>query len=198
MAETKLRILLAGDSFAADWNSEILGWPNMLAKEFEVKNVAQAGISEYKILKQIEKNNPNEYDLVIVCHTSPFRIHTPLHPLERTGLHKDCDLIFNDLDHNRDDNNQSLVTALNWFKYHYDETFQEDIYKLMRKQINSLITVPYLAIDHSISSLPFKFEKEHLEFSTFWPRNRGKVNHYSDRGNQYVYNTVSKKLKAIK
>ena len=48
-----LRILIAGDSFAAEWPGTH-GWSKMLAEHHDVKNVAQAGVSEYKILKQLK------------------------------------------------------------------------------------------------------------------------------------------------
>ncbi len=46
---TKSKLLIAGDSFAADWLSGESGWPNLLANEYDVTNVAQAVCSEYKI-----------------------------------------------------------------------------------------------------------------------------------------------------
>ena len=51
-----MKILICGDSFAADWTVKYpgQGWPNMLAEIHEVTNLAQAGCSEYKILKQLE------------------------------------------------------------------------------------------------------------------------------------------------
>ncbi len=92
------RIVLAGDSFGCEWPTGE-GWPLMLAKNHAVNNIAQAGVGEYKILKQLWNLSArdaywvNNYDCVIVCHTSPSRIHTPKHPVHKEGLHKDCDLI---------------------------------------------------------------------------------------------------------
>ena len=45
-------ILIIGDSFAADWTVKyptVVGWPNLLAKNYNVVNLAQAGAGEYKI-----------------------------------------------------------------------------------------------------------------------------------------------------
>ena len=194
----KIKILLAGDSFAAKWNGEYAGWPDLLSKEYDVKNVAQAGISEYKILKQVEKNSVDKFDIVIVSHTSPFRVHTPNHPMKRKRLHENCDLIFSDLENNIDQSNESLMTAFNWFKYHYDERYQEDIYKLMRNEIDrKIMSIRQLAIDHNGASSPLAIEYNHLDFSTYWPHNRGTVNHYTKEGNEFVFEKVVDKIKEM-
>ena len=52
-----MKILICGDSFAADFritDTNALGWCNLLEEKYTVVNRAQAGVSEYKILKQIE------------------------------------------------------------------------------------------------------------------------------------------------
>ena len=89
-------IALLGDSFAAEYNADTPGWVDILAEQHSVNNVAGAGVGEYKILRQlrdIQSTNPNWkslYECVIVTHTSPFRVHTPKHPLHKKGLHKNC------------------------------------------------------------------------------------------------------------
>ena len=70
MAYATTKILIAGDSFAALYPGERQGWPNLLSEKYNIKNVAQAGISEYKILNQIKSENLNQYDLVIVSYKS--------------------------------------------------------------------------------------------------------------------------------
>ena len=54
----KKKILIAGDSFAADWTVKYKGegWVNTLCKDYDVTNVAQAGVSEYKIYNQFKRN----------------------------------------------------------------------------------------------------------------------------------------------
>ena len=112
-----MNILIAGDSFAAEWPGED-GWVKLLAKKHNVTNVAQAGVSEYKILKQIKNASLDEYDAIIVSHTSPSRVHTPEHPLHKEGLHKDCDLIWTDLEGRSNFLNPSLKAAQGYFQYH--------------------------------------------------------------------------------
>jgi hypothetical protein len=197
MAQDSLKILVAGDSFAAAWPETKSGWPSLLGSMFNVTNVAQAGVGEYKILKQIKNVNLNLFDLVIVSHTSPFRIHTPTHPIERAGLHQHCDLIYTDLEANFNVNNKSLTTALNWFKYHYDEDYQNDIYTLLRKEINHLITIPYLCLDHNPITSKYAFEENRIDLSHVWAKNRGDVNHYTDQGNLWVFNEITNTIKEL-
>lgn len=193
MAKNSLKILLAGDSFGAQWPDNYTGWPTLLSQSFNVTNVAQAGVGEYKILNQIKNSNLNKFDLVIVNHTSPYRIHTAA-SIHNTQLHANCDLIFTDIESHKNNKDPKIVTAYNWFKYHYDEQYQEDIYDLIRKEINSNIDIPYIAIDHNQTSACRAFENNRIDFSNYWPGNRGDVNHYTNDGNRYVAKEVERKI----
>ena len=165
-------IALLGDSFAAEYNADTPGWVDILAEQHSVNNVAEAGVGEYKILRQlrdIQNTNPNWkslYECVIVAHTSPFRVHTPKHPLHKKGLHKNCDLIYNDIKNRFDWFNESLSTAKNWFVHHFDDDYQIGTYKLVREEIKRIIgDVPYLAIDHFGLSANIATETNKLDFS---------------------------------
>ena len=142
------RIVLAGDSFGCEWPTGE-GWPLMLAKNHAVNNIAQAGVGEYKILKQLWNLSArdaywvNNYDAVIVCHTSPSRIHTTEHPVHKEGLHKDCDLIYTDIMDKFDWFNPRLRTAKNWFHHHYDDEYAIDIYNMIRAEIKKFSSIPY-------------------------------------------------------
>lgn len=197
-------IALLGDSFAAEYNADSPGWVDILAKKHSVNNVAQAGVGEYKILRQlrdIQNNNPqwkSLYQCIIVAHTSPFRIHTPKHPLHSKGFHKDCDLIYQDIKDRFDWFNESLSTAKNWFVHHFDDDYQISVYKLVRDEIKRIIgDVPYLAIDHFGLSANIASEQNRLDFSDFWLQNRGHINHYSIEGNQKVAKAVIDKVEQI-
>jgi hypothetical protein len=197
MAKDRLKILIAGDSFAASWPNTSTGWPKLLEQFFDVTNIAQAGVGEYKILKQIKSLDLSKFDLLIVSHTSPFRIHTPNHPIKRIGLHENCDLIYTDLEANNDAGNKSLTTALDWFRYHYDEDYQCDVYDLLRQEINRIAVLPYLCLDHNPISSKHAFEHFRIDFSNVWTNNRGTVNHYSDYGNMLVFQTVKENIEKI-
>ena len=96
----KKKILIAGDSFAADWTvkHQGKGWVNMLSEIYDVTIIAQAGVSEYKIIKQIQSSNLTQYSHIIISHTSPFRIPVKEHPLHSMDiLHSNCDLIYTDI-----------------------------------------------------------------------------------------------------
>ena len=91
------RILIIGDSFACSQtsNKNNIGWPELLKNDYEITNLAQAGASEYKIYKQLKSVNIEEFDNIIICHTSFFRIPIENHPIYLNNeLHKNCDLIF--------------------------------------------------------------------------------------------------------
>jgi len=91
-----INILVVGDSFAAKWPFAKLGWVDILSYRHNVTNLAMAGCGEYKILKQLQSVDITKFDLIIVSHTSPSRIHTPTHPIHVEGFHKNCDLLANE------------------------------------------------------------------------------------------------------
>ena len=64
-----MNILIIGDSFATKYNGAYLGWAEMLEQKHTVTNLAQAGVSEYKILKQLQSITIKDFDCVIVSHT---------------------------------------------------------------------------------------------------------------------------------
>lgn len=197
MAQDTVKILVAGDSFAAQWPDEIFGWVNYLGHQYSVTNIAQAGVGEYKILKQIKSVNLKDFDLIIVSHTSPSRIHTPTHPLHKEGFHKDCDLIYSDLAPHFSFFNKSLNIAKGWFRHHYDDNYQIDVYNLIRKEINTIINIPYISLTHIDIAANLAIEKNNIDFSNLWKKQRGDANHYTEVGNRVVFNTVVEKIQSI-
>ena len=191
-----MKILIAGDSFAAPWPDTKLGWPDLLAEKHTVTNIAQAGISEYRILKQIESQNVVDFDIVIVSHTSPSRVYTKNHPLHKTGFHQHCDLILNDVIDRSSFFNPSLKAAQGYFKYHYDDEYQIDIYNLIRKQIKELISIPYISMSHVGIVNDLKIEDNHIDFSHLWSKERGSINHYTLEGNLKILENLESILNA--
>jgi hypothetical protein len=193
------KILVAGDSFAADWSVKYptaLGWPNLLAQKFNVTNVAQAGVGEYKILKQLMSfNNLDDYDWIIVSHTIPYRVNTRRHPIHyKDILHGNADLMYADVEHHyysRGFFNRSLRTAMNWFIWHFDCEYQETVYELLRDQINRCIgPVKNLVITNALIDQRFTKEKITIDISDIKKTHSGFINHLSDHGNQLVYNQI--------
>ena len=190
-----MNILIAGDSFATKSSTCNSSWMELLAEQHQVTNLAQAGIGEYKIYKQVCSVDVNEFDLVIVSHTSPSRIHTNNHPIHSSGFHKNCDLILTDLVEHFQPFNTSLQTAKNFFKYHYDEEYQIDIYNLLRKQINDMILVPYISLSHVEIVNSLAIEKHNIDLSLLWAEERGNINHYTKIGNRFVFKRIQDELK---
>lgn len=183
----KSKILIAGDSFSTIWPNTSGSWVELLSHDFDVTNLSSAGIGEYKILKQIKSVDTSLFNIVIVNHTSPSRLHTKNHPLHKNGLHKNCDLIYTDLENRLDWFNENLRISKKFFEYHYDDEYQIDIYKLIRKEINDIIKSRYISVCHTEISAKFFIEEERLDCSGIWSRNKGSINHYTEYGNKQVY-----------
>ena len=185
-----MKILIIGDSFAADWTVKypgLQGWPNLLSTEYDVTNLAQAGVSEYKIYKQLCSINVIDYDFAIVAHTSPYRLVTRRHPIHTNdALHANCDLIYGDIEHHalkaKNKSNLSLHNAYWFFSYHYDEEYQETTYKLFREKIEYLLTIPFITITD--------FDDWDKITTTY----KGICNHLSDEGNLLMYKKIVSKI----
>jgi lysophospholipase L1-like esterase len=198
-----MKILVIGDSFAADWTVKYpgFGWPNLLAEKFEVTNLAQAGVSEYKIYQQIlAVPDVHIYDLIIVSHTSPYRIHTRQHPIHSKDLlHKNADLIYTDIEHHsktiKGFFNRSLKAAIGFFVHHYDENYQETVYMLLRNHINQIIgNTNYIVINNLPTDKRFFQEKIVINIRDIQQKYPGLMNHLSDKGNQLVYQKVLQEI----
>lgn len=178
-----MKILVVGDSFASDWQKKypnLEGWPNFISQKYNVTNLAQSGISEYKIYKQICKINLDDYNLLIINHTSPYRIPTVKHPLYSDDLlHYNSDLIFSDIEYHAkkfiNKFNFSLQSAYGFFIHHYDKDYQETTYQLYKEKINSLITIPKIVLDE----LP-DWEEIKIRF-------KGNCNHLNQTGNKIIF-----------
>lgn len=197
MAE-KLDILIIGDSFAAQYPNDSKGWPVLLSNIHNVTNLAQAGVSEYKIWKQLASIDPKDFDMIIVCHTSPYRVHTKQHPIHKTNLHKDCDLLINDIDGRSSFFNPSLRAAQGYFDHHFDPHYYEDVYQLIRSKIERIIIhskTPCLNIDNLEASLPFAREQWNLDLTKFWLLNRGTINHYTEQANNAVLEKILNEIR---
>lgn len=188
-------ILICGDSFAADWtpqHPQLHGWVNLLASEYDVTNLAQAGVGEYKILKQVRCQDLSKYDAVIVVHTSPNRVHVNYNPLHKDSvMHKDCDFIFADI---IDSENKSLIVkaGIDYFKYVFDTEYYADIHSLMYDEIARITT------SHKTLHLSF-FEDMSADKNLYkiFQNHGGTMNHLSAHGNQLVYDEVRGWLKSV-
>jgi hypothetical protein len=194
-----MKILICGDSFAADWTVKYIGcgWPNMLANKYQVTNLAQAGCSEYKILKQLESTDFNQYDRIIVSHTSPYRIYVERHPVHHNDpLHKDSDLIYSDLKEHID-THPEVVPIIEYFEKYFSFEQAREMYNLLCEKIehkldhlgNNVIHV----INVNFEQYTYQF-KNMINFQDLFASNRGPFNHFDDYGNQQVFQKLVERL----
>jgi hypothetical protein len=191
------KILVCGDSFAvnyAEFDKNSHGWSNLLAKDnYDVTNLAQAGVGEYKIFKQLTSVDLEKFDAVVICHTSPNRVYIRQHPVYNDSkLHKNADLIYSDVEWHleQDKNNRVLATAKDYFDKIYDQLYHEDIYCLIQNQIE------YILQAHTRIHLTPLYDKNnnnltncinlHILFDVL----PGAVNHYSLDDNKQIYSII--------
>jgi len=177
-----MKILICGDSFAADWTVKHkgTGWPNMLANLYQVTNLAQAGCSEYKILKQIQSVDLFEYDKIIVWHTSPYRIYVEEHPTHNKDvLHKNCDFIYSDV---KAQQSKELTPIIDYFEKYFSFEYADFVHSLICKQIDELLE----PVKDKVIQIPQMINFDHLT-----KPNQG-LNHFDTDGNQIVFNELVK------
>jgi len=184
------KLLIAGDSFATNWRIKHngAGWVNHLENDYEVKNIAQAGVSEYKIYKQLIKENLKEFDNVIVSHTSAYRIPIEEHPIHKNDiLHKNCDLIFSDVSEHL--SNPIMRTAHDFYTNIFDADYFIFINSLICKEIQNLSS----KITH-ITFFDSFYDENVKKFESVFLNNKGQMNHMNTTGNQIIYEEVKKLL----
>lgn len=187
-----MKILICGDSFAADWTVKFnkKGWPNMLADEFDVTNLAQAGCGQYKIYQQVCSSNMESFDKIIIAHTSPYRIHVQTHPLHHDDLlHHSCDLIYSDIVASK---KLSLLPLKIFFEKYYDLEYARFVHILICQQIDKILE-PFKK--KVINLINFNYD-DLYQFQNIcncedvFKNHRGFINHFSDEGNLIVFNRL--------
>jgi len=186
----KKKLLIAGDSFAADWTKKYNGngWVNMLSNDYNVTNIAQAGVSEYKIYLQLKSIDLSQFDKILISHTSAYRIPIEEHPIHKgDSLHNNCDIIFSDVKEHLD--NPTMKIAYDF----YSEIFHADYFlftnELIYKEIHK-ITPNALHITFFDSF----YDDNVLKYENVFLKNRGNINHLNDVGNLIIYNEIKNNL----
>lgn len=198
----KFKLLITGDSFAADWTvkyKDSIGWPNMLAKEYSVTNLAQAGCSEYKIYLQLISKKLEKYDGIIVSHTSPNRIYVKDHPVHNNDtLHKNSDLIYTDLK-NHAISNKELLPIIDFYENYFDVDYAKFVHRLICREIDIYTTKTNKPVLHitNIAWDGYEF-KNMLDFSSLFKTHRGDNNHYDSHGNIVIFDTVKKWIEKLR
>jgi hypothetical protein len=189
------KILICGDSFSTDYQSKdstLVGWVNLLSNDFLVSNYSTAGASEYRILKQIENNDISNYDGVIVCHTSPYRVYIKQHPVYKNDtFHKNTDLIYKDVEYHLSKiNDPVLKTAKDYYELIFDEEYYEEIYFLMQdKIVDKTKSRPCLHLTPLFDNGSNRF-KHHLNLSKKFKIFPNSANHYLNKDNVEIYKMI--------
>lgn len=187
-----MKILIVGDSFAVPVHQE--SWSVKLSAIYDTTNLSQAGCTEYHILKQLKSVDINNFDFIIVCHTSPYRLYVPQHPIHTEGMHKNAGLLPNDVEYhsNRIQNwfNGGLHAARSFIKYHYSEQYQTDIYDLIKNKISNIIK-KQKKIEMSW------WENSDVGLQQLYTEFPGTINHMTAAANQSLLEQILKKIQLI-
>ena len=191
-----MNILICGDSFAADWQMKYpdkKGWPNFLADEHKVINLAQAGCGEFKILKQLQSVMLSDFDKIIIAHSSPFRLYVKNHPVHTDQLHSNCDLIYSDIkEHSK--NNKKLLTLVDYFENYFDLDYAVDIHNITCEKIDQ-ITKKFKPIHITGFEWEGLYQFDNMiNFNYIFKKYKGIINHYSPEGNDEVYGYIQARL----
>ena len=195
-----MKILICGDSFAADWTvkyADQMGWPNLLNNKYAVTNLAQAGCSEYKILQQVKSADLTKFDAIIVSHTSPYRIYCKEHPFNRTGIHSNADLIYSDLYARSED--RDVKIALDFFDRYFDLDYAVDISNLICNEICNFIGLTdinqfHIVTSDNIAEYP---DLPSYNINSLFKSHRGIMNHLTPDGNNKMFNIVDHWLNTV-
>lgn len=192
-----MKILIIGDSWAADWSqqhSEYQGWPNILADRYDVTNIAQAGVSQYSIVKQLNSIVPWEYDKIVCSITSPYRVYTPKHPVHQSGLHANSDLIYTDIEHHLTEqpDNKRIQSAIGFYKHHFDTEHAEFVNELIVNHILDQLDPNESVITSNIEGNDsLTTEHVYCDGYSIWQSYPGKINHLSEEGNLLFAESIS-------
>lgn len=176
-----MKLFVFGDSFA----SNPLGWTSMLG--IEIQNFSQNGIGEYKIFKQVIENQ--QFDRSIICHTSPWRVHTPTHPIHKNKKDRpNNDFMLNDVEYYSKTSNEMKIVN-EYLKNYYDPVYQLDVYKLLLKELLLLKNTVHITFHHPEDTTEIKNNYHHI-----WKQYPGDINHISEEGNSVVAEEIKKLL----
>jgi len=172
-----MRVFVFGDSFAATPK----GWARML--DGEVSNFAQNGIGEYKIYKGLQTFL--NFDKAVICHTSPWRVHTRVHPVHKNNPTRfNNDFMLNDVEYHSA-TNKDMKVVREYLENYYDPEYQEDTYRLF---VNELMKIPNTI--HITFHEPDDTKQITHNFNKIYKKHPGEINHMSEEGNKIIAEKV--------
>ena len=186
-----IKVLVAGDSFASDWNTGDEWWRQL---PYDITNIAQAGASEYKILKSLK--SVQEYDAVIVFHTSATRVYAAngnlLHA--NSDTHKNSCYVINDVLSKRGPVKKAME---NFVKYFYDDGFANYTHvKICEDIVNKTHGIPTIHASGFDYSNIFEFNN-FVSVRDLFETYRGNTCHLTTDGNRYLAERIYKKLTSL-
>jgi len=169
-------ILIAGDSFSAVYDNKSEWW------HFgDCKNISQKGSSEFKILKSLQKENLNNYEKIIVSHTSPYRIYTE-NNIVNNGDHTNGCYLINDLLHKN--GNIKLAAELHT-KYFFNEEYMMWCYYKVMHEIQNLTK------DKTTIHVSFFDVNNVIQLKPIYEQNKGNICWMSTEGNKLIYEQIN-------
>ena len=186
-----MKILICGDSFSSfpkPLKCYGFSWVNQLDSTHDLTNLSQPGCSEYKIWKQLQSQNPDDYDFIFVFHTSPNRLYIKHHPkYKENRYHRNADLIYSDIEKSQD---PKLVAAQMYFEHLYEEEYALEMHQLLCEKIES-----YLALCPVVHCSSFDYQdiydfKKFISINDVFTDHRGDISHLTEYGNHIVYDRI--------
>lgn len=176
-----MKILICGDSFSSDTN----GWPKYLHDN--VTNRSERGVGEFKIFQQTYDHKT--FDKLIVCHTSPWRIHTTSHPLHKDNAQRpNNDFMIADLEHHSKHNDE-IKHIYSYIKKYTDWDYVKFVYDMIVEKLLSLPNSIHITF-HS----PEDTKKITNNYHDVWQKYKGNINHLNQIGNEIVAKRIQTML----
>lgn len=177
-----MKICICGDSFSYDSK----GWPRLL--NAKITNHSQNGVGEYKIYKQIFDLDQT-FDYIIVCHTSPWRLHTLHHPIHSNNPERPAnDFMLNDLAFYKSKSNE-VEKIYNHIQSYTDWDYVKNIYDMLVEKTLLIKNTIHLTFHH-----PDDTNMIPNNYYDVWQKFPGNVNHLNMTGNEIVAKRIKKLL----
>jgi len=192
-----MKVLMIGDSFGVPKKEDPFpSWISMLSQTYDITNLSECGISEYRIFKKLSSAHLNRFDSFIIIHTSPFRTYVDYNPIHsESEYHKNCDVILADIENRNDDFSKACQQ---YFKHIWNKDYSLDIHNLLCMDIQrQLKDRPTLHITNFDYRDCYDFNKELLCLWPIWQQHKGNVAHYDQEGNRIVFDIIDQKIKNI-
>jgi len=172
-----MKILIIGDSFSADKN----GWPSMLGHQ--VTNISENGIGEFKIF--LKAKNTVSFDKIIFNHTSPWRVHTRVHPIHKNNPERsNNDFLLNDVEyHSKINKDMKIVDE--YLKKYYDPEYQQEVYNLLLKEMMCIPNSIHITFHDAEDTQQILHNYNHV-----YKQYPGKINHMSYEGNKLIADSI--------